>query len=186
MKLKGLPAPFTGWNWTPSAAAMRRGSAFPSPRRLRRTLDAGGFADVRLHAFDEWVDHKFDFVRELQNDPEARETIDIISGHILWERQPASAEVQAMADAMGKPIWNTEEHIYLKGFDCAISIVKAFNDNYIRSRATKVVNWYDIAGVYPMEPYSGRPSRRPGVVALERTFSHSRGIVGIRPLGPVH
>lgn len=59
---------------------------------------------------------------------------------------------------MGKPIWNSEDHVYRKGFDCLISIVKCFNENYIVSGATKTVNWYDIAGVYPMEPYSHDPA----------------------------
>lgn len=59
---------------------------------------------------------------------------------------------------MNKPIWNTEEHVYLKGYDALISIVKAFNENYIVSGATKIINWYDIAGVYPLEPYSCDPA----------------------------
>src|SRR6185369_3179072 len=59
---------------------------------------------------------------------------------------------------MNKPIWNTEEHVYKKGFDSAISIVEAFNENFIRSGATKIVNWYDVAGVYPIEPYSEDPA----------------------------
>ena len=66
--------------------------------------------------------------------------------------------MRELAAKMGKPIWNTEEHVYLKGFDCAISVVKAFNVNHIRSGATRIVNWYDIAGVYPIEPYAEDPA----------------------------
>ena len=66
--------------------------------------------------------------------------------------------MRAIAAKLNKRIWNTEEHVYKKGFDCAISIVQAFNDSFLRSGATKIVNWYDIAGVYPLEPYSEDPA----------------------------
>ena len=36
--------------------------------------------------------------------------------------------------------------------------MQGFNLNYIRYGATLTVNWYDIAGVYPMEPYSETPA----------------------------
>lgn len=65
---------------------------------------------------------------------------------------------------MGKPLWNSEDHVYRRGFDCLISIVECFNQNYILSGATKVVNWYDIAGIYPLEPYSELP---PTILARE-------------------
>jgi galactosylceramidase len=86
------------------------------------------------------------------------DAIDILGAHVFHANSPATPEVQAMAERLGKPIWNTEEHVYKKGFDCAISIVRSFNDNYIRSGATRVVNWYDIGGVYPMQPYSEDPA----------------------------
>jgi galactosylceramidase len=56
---------------------------------------------------------------------------------------------------MGKPLWNTEQHVYMPGYDALIGMVEAFNENWVRSGVTKVVNWYGIAGLYPMEPYSG-------------------------------
>ena len=71
---------------------------------------------------------------------------------------PAPIEVQKWAAAAGKPIWNTEDHVYRDGFDCLIGIVKCLNDNFIVSGATKVVLWYDIAGVYPLQPYSVEPA----------------------------
>jgi len=39
-----------------------------------------------------------------------------------------------------------------------ISIVECFNRNFIQSGATKIINWYDISGVYPIEPYSEDPA----------------------------
>jgi galactosylceramidase len=135
-----------------------KGANFDFVKRLRATLNAHGFEKIKIHAFDNWPNNKFDFVKELLTDEKLGDSIDIISGHILGTDAPASADVQEMAARMYKPIWNTEEHVYKKGFDCAISIVEAFNESFIRSGATKVVNWYDIAGVYPVEPYSEDPA----------------------------
>lgn len=125
-------------------------------KRLRATLNRGGFPDVKLHAFDHWPDHEFDWVPQLLEDAELREAIDIIGAHVL-ERSPAPERVQEIAAQLGKPIWNTEEHIYRPGFACALGIVHAFNESFIRSGATKCINWYEVAGVYPMQPYSQEP-----------------------------
>jgi galactosylceramidase len=135
-----------------------KGVNFDFVKKLRATLNSHGFENVKIHGFDNWPDNKFDFVKQLLTDQTLRDSIDIISGHILATEAPASSEVQELAAKMNKPIWNTEEHVYKKGFDCAISIVEAFNESFIRSGATKVVNWYDIAGVYPIEPYSEDPA----------------------------
>ena len=134
-----------------------RGASFEFVKMLRETLDANDFKKVKIHAFDNWPENKLDFVKNMQADEKLRDSIDIIGAHTL-QTMPASAEVQGMALQMNKPIWNTEEHVYKKGFDSAISIVEAFNENFIRSGATKIVNWYDVAGVYPIEPYSEDPA----------------------------
>jgi galactosylceramidase len=81
-------------------------------------------------------------VKQLREDKEARDAIDIIGAHVLYANKQASPEVQEMAAKLDKPIWNTEDPLYLKDFDCTISIVKCFNGNFIRSGATKIVNWY--------------------------------------------
>jgi len=134
-----------------------KGVSFDFAKWLRASLDANGFQKVKIHAFDNWPKSKLDFVKNLPADKAACEAIDIISAHTLAEI-PASLQVQKMAVRMGKPIWDTEEHVYLKGFDCAIGIVKAFNENFIQSGATRIVDWYDIAAVYPIEPYSEDPA----------------------------
>ena len=134
-----------------------RGVNFDFVKMLRTTLDGNGFKNVKIHAFDNWPENKLDFVNNMQGDEKLRNSIDIIGAHTL-QTMPASAKVQAMASRMNKPIWNTEEHVYKKGFDGTISIVEAFNENFIRSGATKIVNWYDVAGVYPIEPYSEDPA----------------------------
>ena len=145
-----------------------KGCNYDFAKMLRKTMSERGFQNVKLHAFDNWGDRKVDFLRDMQTDAELREAIDVVSAHTFSEIQ-LTKEQREMAEAMGKPIWNSEDHVYLKGFDCLISIVKCFNENYIVSGATKVVNWYDIAGVYPLEPYSHDPAM---VLAWEPWSGH--------------
>ena len=140
-----------------------KGVSYNFAKMLRTTLDANGFEKVKIHAFDNWPSNKLNFVKDMVTDEKLRDSIGIISAHTFSTKDsknagPASPEVQELAAKWNKPIWNTEEHIYLKGFDCAISIVQAFNDNFIHSGATRIVNWYDIAALYPVEPYSEDPA----------------------------
>ncbi|MDQ0965237.1 galactosylceramidase [Flavobacterium sp. W4I14] len=135
-----------------------KGSDYNFAKTLRSTLNANGFEKIKLHGFDLWWKDKLDFVKDLSKDEQLRNSIDIISAHTFYEGDTASQQVQEMAQKLDKPIWNTEDHVYKKGFDCLISIVECFNRNFIQSGATKIVNWYDIAGVYPIEPYSEDPA----------------------------
>jgi galactosylceramidase len=134
-----------------------KGVDLPFAKLFRATLNAAGLQHVRLHGFDNWGDKKFDWVTALSTGPELRQSIDIISNHTMTE-VPAPAEVQRLAASLGKPLWNTEEHIYLKGFDCEIKLVKAFNENYVSNGVTKIVNWYLVAALYPLEPYGVDPA----------------------------
>ena len=145
-----------------------KGSDCGFAKALRRTMNENGFQNVRLHAFDNWGKRKMDFLSEMQKDSVLAASIDIVSAHTFSEI-PLTKEQREIIESLGKPIWNSEDHVYRKGFDCLISIVKCFNENYIVSGATKVVNWYDIAGVYPMEPYSLDP---PMLLAWEPWSGH--------------
>ena len=145
-----------------------KGVSYDFAKMLRRSMNERGFSKVKLHAFDNWGGGKMNFLKDMQNDSELRDAIDVVSAHTFSEI-PLTKEQRELAEAMGKPIWNSEDHVYRKGFDCLISIVKCFNENYIVSGATKVVNWYDIAGVYPLEPYSHDPAM---VLAWEPWSGH--------------
>ena len=137
-------------------------------KMLRKAMNERGFANVKLHGFGNWGQSKMDFVRAMQEDKELADALDAVCAH-TYSEIPLSAEQRAAIEAMGKPIWNSEDHVYLKGFDCLISIVKCFNENYIISGATRIINWYDIAGVYPLEPYSCDPAM---VLAREPWSGH--------------
>ena len=145
-----------------------KGYSYDFAKRLRRTMNERGFQNVRLHGFDNWGKQKMDFLAEMQRDPELTAAIDVVSAHTFSEIQ-LTPEQRAAAEALGKPIWNSEDHVYRKGFDCLITIVKCFNENYLISGATRVINWYDIAAVYPLEPYSCDPAM---VLAREPWSGH--------------
>jgi len=134
-----------------------KGVDLPFAKRFRATLNSAGLQSVRLHGFDNWGKQKFDWVGALSSDPELRQSIDIISNHTMSE-VAAPAEVQRLAESLGKPLWNTEEHVYLKGFECEIKLVEAFNENFVDSGVTKIVNWFLVASLYPMEPYGIDPA----------------------------
>ena len=121
-------------------------------KRLRRTLDQDGLAGVKIHAFDNWGQSKWDWCAQLETDPELRHAVDVLGNHTIFE-VPATAAVKEMSAKFGKPIWNTEEHVYRAGFDCELSLVQTFNRNFISNGVTKVVCWYLVSAFYPVEPY---------------------------------
>ena len=136
-----------------------KGVNFEFARKLRDTLNARGFEKVKVQGFDNWPKDKLAFVQQMLTDPAKRDALDILSAHVLVDVSPTDGDkLRQWANELKKPVWNSEEHVYKKGFDSEISIVQGFNLNYIRYGATLTVNWYDIAGVYPMEPYSETPA----------------------------
>ena len=126
-------------------------------KKFRAALNAGGLEKVKIHGFDNWDKTKFNWTRDMNTDVELRKAVDIFSNHTMAD-MPTPADVRQLADTLGKPIWNTEEHVYKKGFDCEISLVKAFNENFLNSGVTKIVSWYLVGSVYPMEPYPEDPA----------------------------
>ena len=121
-------------------------------KKMRATLDRAGLEKVRLHGFDNWGKTKWDWTGNLTNDTGLRKAVDILSNHTMFEIGAPDA-VKQISDEMHKPIWNTEEHVYKKGFDCEISLVQVFNQNYISSRVTKILCWYLESSTYPIEPF---------------------------------
>lgn len=126
-------------------------------KKFRATLNTNGLEKVKIHGFDNWDKTKFDWTKDLNTDTELRKAVGILSNHTM-ATAPTPAGVRELADSLNKPIWNSEEHVYKDGFDCEISIVEAFNDNFINSGVTKIVNWYLVGSVYPIEPYPEQPA----------------------------
>ncbi|MEP6727664.1 MAG: galactosylceramidase [Bacteroidota bacterium] len=126
-------------------------------KKFRKTLVASGLENVKIHAFDNWGKNKFDWVKDLETDAELRNAVAIIGNHTMSEIETPE-DVKKLSDRLNIPIWNTEEHTYKEGFDCEISLVKSFNENFIISGVTKIVNWYLVGSVYPAEPYAESPA----------------------------
>jgi galactosylceramidase len=153
--LKGLRGTY-GLEMDALGMRNEKGVSYATVKAMRHALDANGFGKVRLHAFDNWPDGwKFDFVKDLESDASLRDAVAIIGAHVNSDKSTVPASVREQAEKLGKPLWNTEGHVYKAGYEGLIGIVKSFNDNYVKSGITRIVNWYGIAGLYTMEPYSG-------------------------------
>jgi galactosylceramidase len=140
-----------------------RGAVEPFVKIFKRTLNSNGLSQVKIHAFDGNGDRKWDWCNDLATDKELSDAVDIISNHTM-SSVPTPASVQELANRLRKPIWDTEEHIYSDqehqygdNFDCAIGMVHQFNENFIASGVTKIVNWYLVGSVYGIEPYAQQP-----------------------------
>ncbi len=137
-------------------------------KMFRTTLNNNGLSMVKVHAFDNWGDKKFDWCKDMLKDSALRASVDIISAHTMSEI-PTPSSVMKLSNELDKPIWNTEEHIYKKGFDCEISLVASFNRNFIVSGTTKIVNWYLVGSTYSIEPFAEEP---PMMIAREPWGGH--------------
>lgn len=133
-----------------------KGVSYDFAKAMRQALNANGFAAVRLHGFDNWQDDRFDFVTDMARDGSLRAALDIASAHVSpVEGTKVSPEVKLLAAQMSKPLWNTEQHVYQAGYEGLLNTVKSFNEGYITDGFTRITDWYGIAGLYTMEPYSG-------------------------------
>jgi galactosylceramidase len=158
--IQGLKSVY-GLDLTAIGCRNEKGVSENFAKKFRATLDANGLQKVAIHGFDNWDKTKFNWVRDMTNDLQLRNAVAILSNHTM-ATMPTPMDVKQLADEWNKPIWNTEEHVYKKGFDCEISLVQAFNQNFINSGVTKIVNWYLVGSVYPMESYSEDP---PAMIA---------------------
>ena len=138
---------------------------------FRATLNAAGLGTVKLHGFDNWERNKFDWVKDMARDPALRDAVNIVGNHTM-AGTPTPPDVRRMLDEMGKPIWNTEEHVYKEdNFDGEISLVQALNKNFIESGVTKIVTWLMTGSLYPIQPLPETPCI---IVAHEPWSGHYR------------
>jgi galactosylceramidase len=116
---------------------------------LRTTLNSNGLTSVGIHAFDNpGSSANWTWATDLLTNTTLNAAVYAIGQHTT-EGSPPPANVIAI----GKPIWDTEEHVYEQGFQCEIDIVKAFNFNYVNSKITKTIFWYLITSYYSSENF---------------------------------
>jgi len=153
--LKGLRSVY-GLDLDAIGIRNEKGVSYGFAKALRKGLDANGFSAVKVHGFDNWPDDRFNFVQDMLTDKGLRDAIAVPSAHVSpAEGATVAPDIQRMAAGMGKPLWNTEQHVYQAGFDGLIATARSFNEGHIQSGFTRIVDWYGIGGLYEMEPYSG-------------------------------
>jgi galactosylceramidase len=119
------------------------------------TLTGAGLTQIGIHAFDNWEATDWSWVTDMETTPALAGAVYAIGEHTTaaaFGGTPPPANIQAAAKTLGKSIWDTEEHVYEHGFQCAIDIAKAYMQNYVSSGITKTIYWYLITAFYPVEP----------------------------------
>jgi galactosylceramidase len=126
---------------------------------FRTTLDSAGLSSVGIHGFDNWnyamgSGSPWNWVLDLATKPTLATSVYAVGEHTTWGADGAPpADIKAAAKAAGKPIWDTEEHIYEQGFQCEMDIVRSYLQNYTQSGITKTIYWYLITSFYPIESF---------------------------------
>ena len=121
---------------------------------FRPTLDKNGLTKVGIHAFDNWGATSWTWATGMNTDATLKAAVYAIGSHTTASYgSTKGTPPPANVIAIGKPIWDTEEHVYEHGFQCAIDIVGAFNFNYVNSKITKTIYWYLITAFYSNEPF---------------------------------
>lgn len=134
------------------------GANLPWVKLYRKTLDRAGLTNVTIHAFDNWQPgSKWLFAKDLAADPELNRAVGVIGNHVTWKGAPeGAAPAPEYVLNSGKPIWDTEEHVYQDGFGGAINKVMACNENYIDNKITSTVFWHLISAFYRIENWYGK------------------------------
>jgi galactosylceramidase len=121
---------------------------------FRTTLNSNGLTNVGIHAFDNWGATSWNWATGMNTDATLKAAVYAIGSHTTASYGSTSGTPPpANVIAIGKPIWDTEEHVYEHGFQCAIDIVSAFNFNYVNSKITKTIYWYLVTAFYSNEPF---------------------------------
>ncbi len=148
-----------GLNLNYAGCRNEKGISEPFLETFRSTLDTAGLTAVGVHGFDNWnyatgTSSPWTWVLDLPMDTTLQTDVYAIGEHTTWgEAGAPPADIVAAARAAGKPIWDTEEHVYETGFQCEMDITRAYLQNYTQSGITKTVYWYLITSFYPIEAF---------------------------------
>ena len=118
---------------------------------FRKALNDNGLASVKLVGSDDWGPGWLNIANRATKDPALASAVDAVAGHVTWSENPGAAPEAVLA--MGKPLWDSEMHNYVPGFDAEISLVNDFNTNYIKTKITKTQFWNLLWATYPVSSY---------------------------------
>ncbi|WP_167607698.1 hypothetical protein [Maribellus sediminis] len=158
-------------------------------KNLRPTLDAHGFAKVKIQAPDD--DSEFwQVFDEFEKHPEYDSLIDAVGYHYVDGREPWEIDQKGGRDATekakqsGKPLWASEEWSQSGeewGGKGALYLARLMNKLYTRDRITKYEIWSPFDGIYNQiiwantgalqadSPWDGHYTVWPAVWALAHT-----------------
>ena len=108
---------------------------------LRATLDTNGLQAVRIVAPDNtgaW----WPIISDLNADPALAAAVDALAIHYVAGYSPIQAQ------ALGIPIWSSEDGIGGNSWHDAIRIADIYNRNYLSAKATKTEIWSPITSYY--------------------------------------
>jgi galactosylceramidase len=158
-------------------------------KHLRPTLDARGFANVRLQAPDDDSEY-WQIFDALQNNPELDRLIGAVGYHYVDGREPWQIDQRGGRDATekakrsGKPLWASEEWSQSGaqwGDKGALYLARLINKLYTRDRITKFEIWCPVDSIYDQiawadtgvmqadTPWCGHYSIWPAVWAVAHT-----------------
>lgn len=164
----GLQMDYTGiWNETPHKAGWIKD--------LRVALDQAGLGRVGIVAADDYEDHGWKIVKEIQQDGALRQAVARIGAHYPETHSTAAAQ------AVGIPLWASEDGPWRGDWPGAVSLARTLNRNYINGKFTKTEIWSPVTAYYdslPLpgsgvmranEPWSGHYEVQPAVWAVAHT-----------------
>ena len=137
-----------------SVGGKNESSAYQHPDwfiKFRQALDKANLSSVKLVACDDWGPNWLELAQKAVTDPELAHSIDVFAGHVTWSEKPGVASPEIIS--LGKPLWNTELHNYVNGFEGEISLVEAFNEDYIQTKITRITTWNLCWSYYPISSY---------------------------------
>ena len=128
-------------------------------KQLRPTLDARGYADVKLQGPDD-CGNAWSIFDGLEKNPEANKILQAVGYHYSNDYQPQIESEKRCPSkkviATGKPLWDSEEFTASgKTWQKSVMLAQIFNKNYIRSRITKAEIWSLLDGIYPGVAWAG-------------------------------
>jgi galactosylceramidase len=149
-------------------------------KRLRRTLDAGGFPTVGIVAADNYDRDGWKIVDDLIADPELRAEVACVGVHYRDSKSPPKAQ------RLGCPLWSSEDGPWRGDWEGAKRLARTINRNYVTGKFTKTEIWSPVTAYYdslPLpgsgvmranEPWSGHYEVQPAVWAVAHTTQFAR------------
>ncbi|MDR0341991.1 MAG: hypothetical protein LBI49_02560 [Nocardiopsaceae bacterium] len=123
--------------------------------KLRQALDDHGYANVHLAAADDPAGTGWRVAGSLAADSQFNAAVDVVAQHDPCTSAPTlSCPSTATAQALGKPLWNSEQGAQVYNVDAG-RLAEELNRDYLDGRATSLIAWSLIWSAYASLPLQG-------------------------------